>query len=126
MKKDSIRWIALLAVTIIALYLCWWMLQPIIEILLWAVVLVIVFHPIHRRIVTRTGSPSWSAVISCLLVMVTILLPLSLVTFAVVKELTGVARYVQDHSATLLDPNSPIVGRLYGWLRTVRSRPRPN
>ncbi len=116
MKKDSIRWMALLAVTIIALYLCWKMLQPIIEVLLWAVVLVIVFHPIHRRIVARTGRPGWSAVISCLLVMVTLLLPLSLVTFAVVKQLAGVARYVQENSATLFDPNSPSIGRLYSWL----------
>lgn len=116
MKKDFIRWIALFAVTVIALYLCWLMLQPIVEVLLWAVVLVIVFYPIHRRIVARTGSPGWSAVISCLLVMVTILLPLSLVTFAVVKQISGVAQYIQSNSATLLDPNSPVIGRLYDWL----------
>jgi hypothetical protein len=58
MQKLQIRWIALFAAMLIALYLCWLMLQPFIEVLLWAVVLVIVFYPVHRRILARTGSPA--------------------------------------------------------------------
>jgi predicted PurR-regulated permease PerM len=116
MKNLQARWLALVAVTLIALYLCWRILQPFIEVLLWALVLVIVFYPVHRRIVARTKSPGWSAVISCLLVIAIILLPLSLITLAVVKEVSGVAQTLQANSETLLDPNSPVTGPLLRWL----------
>ncbi|HEX5706281.1 MAG TPA: AI-2E family transporter [Pyrinomonadaceae bacterium] len=110
------RWLALAAVTLIALYLCWLMLQPFIEVLLWALVLVIVFYPVHERIRARIKSPGWSAVVSCLLVIVTILVPLTLVTLAVVKEVTGVAQNLQANVEALLDPNSPTTGRVLRWL----------
>jgi predicted PurR-regulated permease PerM len=113
-----VRWLGLLAATLVALYLCWSMLQPFIEVVLWAVVLVIVFFPVHRRIRARIGSPGWSAVLSCLLVIVVILVPLTLLTFAVVRELSSFAQMLQPGEAGgagLLDPNSPYVGPLLRW-----------
>jgi predicted PurR-regulated permease PerM len=120
------RWVALMAATVVALYLCWAMLQPFIEVLLWAVVLVIVFMPVHRRVRARVGSPGWSAMLSCLLVVVVILVPLTLVTLAIVREMTHIAQSLQPKPgdagagqtglAGLLDPNSPYVGRALNWL----------
>lgn len=106
------RWYALLAATVIALYLCWAMLEPFIGVLLWAVVLVIVFYPVHRRIEARLGRPSLSAALSCLLVIVTILVPLTLLTWAVVRELTGLAQNLQTNLGSMLDPDSPVTGPL--------------
>jgi len=114
--RFPLAWLALVVGTVIALYLCWLMLQPFVEVLLWALVLVIVFYPIHRRIEARVGSPSWSAALSCLLVIVTILVPLTLITFAVVREMTGLAQNLQANVQGLLDPNSPVMGRVLGWL----------
>jgi predicted PurR-regulated permease PerM len=113
--------VGLVAATFIALYLCWAMLQPFIEVLLWAVVLVIVFMPVHRRVRARVGSPGWSAMLSCLLVVVVILVPLTLVTLAIVREMTHIAQALQptqgDAGAVrLLDPNSPYVGRALNWI----------
>jgi predicted PurR-regulated permease PerM len=116
LKNRQVRWIGLLAATLVALYLCWTMLQPFIEVLLWAIVLVIVFYPVHKRICARVGSPGWSALLSCLLVIVTIVAPLTLITFAVVRELTHFAQNLQANAESLLDPNSPYVGRALGWL----------
>jgi predicted PurR-regulated permease PerM len=115
-KNRQARWVGLLAATVVALYLCWTMLQPFIEVLLWAIVLVIVFYPVHKRIRARVGSPGWSALLSCLLVIVTIVVPLTLITFAVVRELTHFAQNLQANAESLLDPNSPYVGRALGWL----------
>ena len=42
--------ITLLIVLGLALYVCWLMLQPFFNVLLWAVVLTVVFYPMHRRI----------------------------------------------------------------------------
>ncbi len=118
-----LRWVALLAVTLLALYLCWKMLEPFVEVVLWAVVLVIVFFPVHKRIQARVGSPSWSALLSCLLVIFAILVPLTLMTFAVVNEMSDFAQALQAKSdasagasAGLLDPNNPYVGPAVRWL----------
>ncbi len=125
-RSGVARWVALVAATVIALYLCWAMLQPFIEVLLWAVVLVIVFMPVHRRVRARMKSPGWSAMVSCLLVVVVILVPLTLVTLAIVREMTHIAQALQPKPgdagasqtglAGLLDPNSPYVGRALNWI----------
>jgi predicted PurR-regulated permease PerM len=125
-RGRQVRWFGLLAATVVALYLCWQMLQPFVEVVLWAVVLVIVFFPVHRRIQARVGSPGWSAVLSCLLVIVVILVPLTLLTFAVVNEMADFAQMLQPKSdgtggaanaaAGLLDPNHPYLGPVVRWV----------
>lgn len=100
----------------IALYLCWLMLRPFVEVLAWAAVLVIVFHPVHKRLLKRTHRPSMSALLSCLLVIFTILLPLTLITIALVHELSGFGQNLQANVSSLLDPNSPVTGRFLRWL----------
>jgi predicted PurR-regulated permease PerM len=110
------RWIALLAATAACLYLCWLMILPFINVLAWATVLVVVFYPIHRRLVERTKRPATSALISCLLVIFVILLPLSLITLALVREFSGAAQGLQNYISAFLDPNSAIAGRMLGWL----------
>jgi len=113
--KRQIRWWALLIVTAVALYLCWLMMKPFLGVLMWAAVLVIVFYPIHRRLVQRTDRPSLSALVSCALVILTILVPVALLTVAVINELSGAVQNVQAGINYLLNPNSPITGRLLGW-----------
>ncbi len=85
------RWLALVLALLAALYLCWLMLQPFVDVLLWAVVLVAVFMPVHRRLVVRLQSPTAAAACSTLLVVVTILAPATLVTIAVIGELSDMA-----------------------------------
>jgi predicted PurR-regulated permease PerM len=103
-----------MAVTAIAIYLCWLMLQPLIAVLAWAAVLVIVFFPLHRRLLAKTNRPALSAGLSSLLVVITILAPLVLVTIAVFNELSQVAQSMQGNIATLVDPASP-TGRALAW-----------
>jgi predicted PurR-regulated permease PerM len=113
------RWIALLAATAAGLYLCWLMILPFINVLAWAAVLVVVFYPVHRRLVARTNRPATSALISCLLVIFVILIPLSLVTLALVREFSGAAQGLQNQFNAILDPNSGagrILARVTGWL----------
>jgi predicted PurR-regulated permease PerM len=115
-RRIQPRWIALLAATAACLYLCWLMLLPFINVLAWAAVLVVVFYPVHRRLVERTKRPATSALVSCLLVIFVILLPLSLITLALVREFSGAAQGLQNYLSAFLDPNSAVAGRLLGWL----------
>jgi predicted PurR-regulated permease PerM len=79
----------------IALYVCWLIIQPFFNVLLWAAVLAVVFYPMHRRILQRTGKPTPAAAISTLLVVVLILLPVTFITVAVVRELSQAAAAFQ-------------------------------
>src|SRR5215210_3417096 len=101
-QRIQARWLALLIATAIALYLCWLMLQPFVSVLAWAAVLVIVFYPVHRRLVAWTKRPSTSALLSSLLVIFTILIPLALITFAVVNELSNALNSVHGNVSSLL------------------------
>ena len=83
--------VALIAVLLAALYVCWLMFQPFFNVLLWAGVLSVVFYPMHRRILARTGKPSLAAACSTLLVILLILLPVTFITVAVVRELSSAA-----------------------------------
>jgi predicted PurR-regulated permease PerM len=114
-EKSQIRWWMLLAVTAIALYLCWLMLQPFVVVLAWAAVLVIVFYPVHQLLLKRLKKPSLSALLSCVLVILTILVPVVLVTIAVLNEFSGAMHNLQATISYLLDPNSPYTGRVLGW-----------
>jgi predicted PurR-regulated permease PerM len=76
---------------------------------------VILFYPIHKRIVTMTKRPGWSALLSTVIVIAVIVLPLTLLTLVVAKEIGDVAKNAQEFLRSLLDPRSPVIG----WI-TVR------
>lgn len=111
-----VRWLALLIAAALALYVCWLMLLPFMDVLAWAAVLVILFHPLHKRIIALTGRPGWSALLSTVIVVAVILIPVTLLTLAVAKEVGAVAETAQGFLRSLLDPNSPVMGRILGWL----------
>jgi predicted PurR-regulated permease PerM len=112
----QVRWWLLLLVTAIAIYLCWLMIKPFVGVLGWAAVLVIVFSPVHQRLVRKTGRPALSALLSCFLVILTILVPVALITFAVLNQLSGAMQNLQAAVAYVFDPTSPLTGRLLRWL----------
>ena len=109
-------WAALMAALLIGLYLCWRILQPFVDVLLWATVLVVVFRPAHGRLLARFGHPGWTATVSTLLVIVTILGPVTLITLAVANEVRDFARTLEANPVRLLDFDSPLFGPLLRWM----------
>jgi predicted PurR-regulated permease PerM len=115
-RKIYIRWLVLGALTAAALYVCWLMLLPFVNVLAWASVLVILFYPIHKRLVALTKRPSWSALLSTVIVIAVIVLPLTLLTLVVAKEIGEVAKNAQAFLRSLLDHSSPVIGWVTGRL----------
>ena len=115
-ESRNIRWWVLLLVTVVLLYLCWRMIQPFLSVILWATVLVILFHPVHKRLKQRIRNPSLAALVSSALVILIILVPVSLVTLAVINELSNAVASVQQGADYLMDPNSPITGPILNFL----------
>ncbi len=115
-SRLTARWIALAACLLIALFLCWRMVQPFITVLLWAVVLATVFMPVHSRIDGRLQRPSLSAAISTLLVVVVIVLPVTLITIAVVGEVRDLASRLDSYNGSWISPQTPYVGPVLQWI----------
>ena len=90
------RWLALLAVTGIALLLCWRMMQPFLEVIAWATVLAVVFFPAYRGLRTWIRRPWVASALAVLLVVATVLAPLVFVSTAVLNELQGMAASVKE------------------------------
>jgi predicted PurR-regulated permease PerM len=115
-QVEQARWIGVLVATAIALYVCWLMIRPFLGVVAWAVVLVIVFYPVHRRLAIRISRPSLRALTSCTLVVLVIVLPLIVLTTLVAGELSKVIPTLPSEISQLLnDPTSP-VARISGWI----------
>src|SRR3954464_15241045 len=85
-RRSYARWLALVAATAIILYLCWLMIQPFVDVLLWAGVLAIVARPVQARLRRLGYSANVSAMVTTALVVMTVLIPLTLITAAVVQQ----------------------------------------
>ena len=108
------RSLGLLVIFAIAAYLCWIVIQPFVGVLLWAIVLVVVFYPAHRRLAAWTAKPGTAAALSTLLVILTILLPVVGVTFAVARELRGAVEHLQGGIGQVLD--IPAIQPVVRWI----------
>ena len=102
-RREQARRLILLATVVGALYLCWLMLKPFVDVLLWAGVLILTFDPVHRRILARTKRPNLSAALMTLFVIVAIGVPMGLVTWATVREIMPTVGMLQTVFGQLLD-----------------------
>lgn len=115
-RREKVRWVVLLSGVMLAFYLCWLMLQPFVQVLLWALVLTTSFEPLHARVLARVRHPDLSALLSCFIVVLVIGVPTTLIGFAVVRELTPAVDTLQKMIVSLLDPQSPVIGSVLAWL----------
>lgn len=113
---NQVRWAAILALTAIAVYVCWLILRPFIDVLGGAGVLVIVFYPIHKRLAAKLRRPGLSAFLSSLLVLIVFVAPLIFLIASLANELPGAARSLPGHVAAFLEALAPLTRRVSGWL----------
>ena len=106
LKRFHAGWLAMLAAIAIALYLCWVMVRPLADVLLWATVLVIVFYPFHQALLRRSQRPTSTALLSCGFVVGVIVLPLTLLTVVLVKEAGDATEYLSNNWSRLTDSES--------------------
>jgi predicted PurR-regulated permease PerM len=116
MTPAALRTLALMVALTVALYICWSMVQPFLNVLLWALVLAVLFMPVHRRLRRRIGSSTASAAVSTVLVIVTILAPVTFITVAVVGELGRIAGSVQTGDLQRALESSPAAQRVIAWV----------
>ena len=87
MQRFNIRWLALLAITLIAIYLCWLIILPFLDVIIWSVVLAVIFYPFYERILKRLPSPPWLAsLVTVLLILVLAVLPIALLSISAASQ----------------------------------------
>lgn len=93
------------------------MLRPFIGVLAWAVVLVIIFYPVHQRLAGRIGRRSLSALLSCVVVVLIAVIPLTLITVALAEELAKVLPNLPEKLSQVMNPETSVFGRVAGWIQ---------
>jgi predicted PurR-regulated permease PerM len=115
MQKFNARWLALLAITLIALYLCWLIIVPFIEVILWAAVLAIIAFPYHMRLRARGFRPWLAALITTLGVVVVVLVPVLVILTLVAAQIPDAIDQVQKLIIAAKGWMAPD-GAIYKWV----------
>ncbi len=113
MQRFNARWLALLAITLIALYLCWLIISPFVDVILWAGVLAIIAYPYHIRMCDRGMKPWLSALVSTLGVVLVVLIPVIVIVILVAAQVPDAIKQVTTIVETAKGWVSP-ESRIYG------------
>jgi len=122
MKRETIQSAFLIALIIGAGYLFFRMLAPFLSPIMWAIVLVILFQPIHRRKSRRVRNVDVAALLSCLLVLAVVIVPATLIVMGLIGELIATYRLIEERFASgawafRLEPGrNRILERSLSWL----------
>jgi predicted PurR-regulated permease PerM len=107
-----------LALAALALYFCYLIASPFRDPIFLAVMIAIVFHPVHVRIHNRIRGKSAAALISTILVVVVVIIPATALGLVVLKEIRGLFDLLNEKSAEQGGWNpyvSHFVDRFLGW-----------
>jgi predicted PurR-regulated permease PerM len=99
-RFDLLRAFALLAATLIGLYVCYLLALPFLPALAWALTVAILAVPLHRRLESRLKHPNVSAAISLALLAVLVFAPVILVGQELFRVLTAGVATLQNQFAT--------------------------
>ncbi|MBV6478267.1 MAG: putative transport protein YdiK [Ignavibacteria bacterium] len=118
-RKQIAQFILLMFITGLMLYICWLMLKPFISILLWSAILVIIFHPLYKKLMKKTGKHTLSALGTIAISLLTFIIPLFLISAAVVNELAGFTSItIEEINQIINDPGHGMLGRFYNYLNS--------
>lgn len=113
------RWVALLGVTALTVYLSWKVLEPFVEVLILGVALTMIFQPMHRRFVRMSGGNRRGAVLSTAFTLLVLVIPFTFVSITVLRELPGAVDEVRNAIKSIQEQwhASADAG---GWLASLR------
>ncbi len=98
MRKQASTWF-LLALAGLALYLSFLVARPFLNPIFAAIVLAIVFYPLHARMLSAIRSPNVASAVSTILVILIVAIPAVLVGLAVTRELGELYQSLSQKSA---------------------------
>jgi predicted PurR-regulated permease PerM len=95
--REHVLVLALVAATVLLLFLCWQLVQPFFTPLAWALALAVIAHPLHRWIERRLAKkPGLAGALAVLAVAVVIVAPAIFVGASIVQEATSGVQALQQ------------------------------
>ncbi|MCX8027141.1 MAG: AI-2E family transporter [Thermodesulfovibrionales bacterium] len=89
-------YLVLLAITLGLGYLTFLLFAPFITPIAWGIILSLVFYPVYVFIQKHIKSPTLSSIITLLIIVLTILGPVSYISIMLVQEITSIALEIRD------------------------------
>jgi len=100
-----------------------WILLPFGGAVFWGIVLAIVFAPVYRWLLGKTGNkPNLSSLLTLLLIVLIVILPLTLVAVALVDQVTAVVQMVRSGELTVNMFFTKIMHALPQWAVNLLDR----
>ncbi len=115
-SRERVLTLTLLALTVLALYLCYLLVQPFLPALAFALALVVFTYPLYQAIARRVHQPDLAAGLAVVAVGLLVVTPVILVGRTFVVQLTAGLNVLQAEIAS--GHWREVVGR-YGWLERV-------
>jgi predicted PurR-regulated permease PerM len=109
---DQVFRLLLLAVTVAFAWILW----PFYGAILWAIVVAVIFAPVHRRLLqTMQGRPGLAAAVTVLIIIAIVLLPLAIVTTSLVQEAADLFAKIKSGEYNLGSYLQRVVDALPAW-----------
>ena len=118
-RKPAAPTLFLVALAALALYFSYLIARPFLTPIFLAVMIAIVFHPIHIRVQARLRRRNAAALISTILVLIVVVVPAIALGAIVSNEVRGLYQLLDERSAQQggLNPYAMhIVDRVFGWV----------
>lgn len=109
----------LLALAAFALYLCYRIAQPFLTAIFAAIVLAIVFYPLHVRVKRLIVRPQWAASVSTLVVILVVILPTVLLGIAVTRQLGELSQALNEKGVSQSGLTHYVVQAIQGPLSVI-------
>ena len=113
--ERALRWVIFLGAAGFVVYLCLKILSPFLDVIAWASILAITFHPLHVYLSRKTGRRSLSAALTSGLVVIAVVIPLLFVAGLAINQLLVLGQSLQQTFADGTATTTPW-GRAYAWL----------
>ena len=117
-RKHATTTLFLLVLAAAALYFCYVIAKPFLSPIFLAIMIAIVFHPVHVRVRAHIRGSNKAALISTILVLIVLVVPAVGLGVVVSKEITGLYQLLNQRSAEQGGWNPyvmHVVERLLGW-----------
>jgi len=99
-----------------------WIIAPLYAPIMWAIIIVILFVSIHRRILARWQRPNLAAFATLGLVLLIVVLPLTLLTLSLAKEGANVYEKIQSGDLDVGAQFQKIFDSMPGWVTNWLNR----
>ena len=104
--KLTPRWIALVVITALTVYLAWLVISPFVNVLLWAIVITVVASPLNHALRSRWKSPNLCAALTLVAVVIVLVIPISIIVTTLVGRIDETAESLQVAVSKVSDPSS--------------------